>query len=270
MSIVLALVLAIVQALTEFLPVSSSGHLVIFQTILGKHSGGIDAPLAFDVFVHLATFCATLVYFREDVWRLLTGIFRSGESGEWARGLATRLILAMFPAAVVGLTLKSDIEVAFHSTKAAAFGFLITSIVLELAHRRQAKFGERVQDSDLKLTLLQAFIIGCAQAFALLPGVSRSGTTICTGLLLGLPVASSIRFSFLLSLPTIFGAALVESSALMSISKADYAPFGLAFLVSALVGFWALSLFVRLLQGTPLRAFALYTACLSGALFLFT
>ncbi|MCB0344680.1 MAG: undecaprenyl-diphosphate phosphatase [Bdellovibrionales bacterium] len=273
MPVVFAIVLGLVQALTEFLPVSSSGHLVIFQHYLAPLMGAAPPPLAFDVFVHTATLLATVVYLRRDILGILGGLFGSGPEGQRARSLALLIILGSVPAAAVGLGLKDLVEEAFHSKNVAAIGFLITSAFLLLAHRKQLSSPGPDDDGSAESQLSSldwvipslgaALLIGAAQALAITPGISRSGSTIAAALLLGLPAISAIRFSFLLSLPAIGGATLLEGKHLLDLPSTDITAYGAGFCASFFAGLLAIRMLVRVTKNSRLIYFAAYTAALS-------
>jgi undecaprenyl-diphosphatase len=196
------LILAVVQGLTEFLPVSSSGHLVLAQTFLKIRQGDIF----FDVVLHLGTLGSVLAVYRREIRRLLR-----------ADGPAVRYILALIvgtlPAAVVGLVLKDAVEHLFHSPVFAAGGLFVTAALLFSTHFS----GHDAQDlaepwEPRALPWRQALLIGCGQALAIMPGISRSGATIATSLWLQVPRAEAARFSFLLSVPAICGALVLQVS----------------------------------------------------------
>lgn len=192
-----ALILAIVQGATEWFPVSSSGHIVLFEHILGFEGG-----LLFNVALHFGTLMAVFVYFGKDI----TDILRDFFSFRWKTGngkLAWLLIVASIPAAILGFLLK-DIFEAISSLGIVAFGFGITGLFLMIASMDFRK-NERLNN----LGYGKAFLIGIAQALAIVPGISRSGATMSSGLLLGLKEKSAMKFAFLMSVPVIFGANII-------------------------------------------------------------
>lgn len=217
------IVLAVVQGLTEFLPVSSSGHLVLFQHFLETREGDIF----FDIVLHVGTLGSVLVVYRREVMRLL----RFDQ-------LSLKYILSLFvgtlPAVAVGLLAKDFIEGLFHSPVFAAGGLLYTAALLfstRFSHQGGRALGEPWQPQALPP--LKALSIGVAQAVAILPGVSRSGSTIAASLWLGLPRAEAARFSFLLSIPAIGGALVLQLLSGEGQARADLVPL----LVSAVVAF---------------------------------
>jgi len=249
--------LAVLQGLTEFLPVSSSGHLVLAQNWLGSD----QAPLAVDVALHLGTLGAVLAVYSKDISKLIRGALR-GELTEI--GL---LAVGSIPAAVVGLGFKDTIEGAFHGTGVAGTGLCVTALILlvgEVARRFRAG-----GDPDEGLpTWRAALVIGTAQALALVPGISRSGSTIAAGMCAGLSPARAARFSFLMSIPAIGGAALLELPELFSGGPGSLGSPGMpsewaligAVLLSGAVGWGALKLLLAVLQRGAFAWFALYCA----------
>jgi undecaprenyl-diphosphatase len=272
MPISFAALLAVVQALTEFLPVSSSGHLAIIQTYLEPILGLSRTPLAFDVLIHLATMFAAVYFLRNDIAAVISGVFKKNENSKRAWKLVLLVGLGILPAGIIGLLAKDTIEETFRSIVWPASGFLLTALILEIAHRKQAKQNSFSLDDQSKWqlpTVAQALLIGLAQAVAILPGVSRSGSTIGVALMLGLPSISAIRFSFLTAIPIISGAMLLEFKALLLVDSSNYLSYSVAFLIAMLVGYAALLLLVKLTQGLKLRYFAIYTLVLGITLHLF-
>lgn len=191
-----ALIVGIVQGLTEFLPVSSSGHIVIAQEILGLKYSDED-NLLFAIVLHFATALSTIVIFRKDIAQIFKGLFQFKWNEEFLFSL--KIVLSMIPAALVGLLLKDTLEELFSNLRLVGFMLLITAGLLY--------FADRAKRTGKDVTFKDAFIIGIAQAFAaLFPGISRSGSTISTAILLGDDKSRSARFSFLMVLPLILGA----------------------------------------------------------------
>jgi len=193
------LLLAVVQGLTEFLPVSSSGHLVLLQSLLGHHEG----DLFLNVVLHAGTLGSVLVVYRREVLRLL-------RLDAPARGYVIALVVGTLPAVAVGLLLKDVVEAAFTSPIFAAVGLLVTGLVLLTTRAAHAKADAEGPWTPQAVPPLKALLIGCAQAVAICPGISRSGSTIGASLWLGLPRAEAARFSFLLSVPAIAGALVLQ------------------------------------------------------------
>ena len=195
-----AIILGIVQGLTEFLPVSSSGHLQLANEILGTDLSP-DSNLTFSLTLHAATVLSTIVILWAEIWKLLKGIFSRTFTAEQAYVL--KIVISMIPVGIVGLFFKDYIEAAFSSIAVVGVMLLITAALLSFAYYAKPRQKEELSYRD-------AFIIGLAQAVAVLPGLSRSGSTIATGLLLGNKKESVAHFSFLMVLPPILGNALLD------------------------------------------------------------
>lgn len=199
MTLLQALILGLVQGLTEFLPVSSSGHLVLVQKAMGVEDSGI----VFEIFVHFATLLSVVIYFWKVLWRMILSIlppFRPEYSRE--RKMIGLLALGTIPAVVVGLTLRDSFQRAYESPVAVSLLLLVTGTVLflpRLLAGRRKKEGAEVQ-------IPSALAMGIGQAFAILPGISRSGSTIVAGMLSGAKAEDAAEFSFLLAIPAIAGA----------------------------------------------------------------
>lgn len=254
-------VLALIQGLTEFLPVSSSAHLILPAALLGWP----DQGLAFDVAVHLGTLAAVLAYFRRD----LLAIGRDAlDPAAWRarRGgadLAAKLCVASVPLACAGLALKAQVEAHLRSTTVIALATIAFGVALWLADRcrRDAADGAPAAPS-----YAQALGIGLAQALALIPGASRSGVTIAAALVLGLSRTAAARFSFLLSIPAIGGAALLTGMALDA--GAPWPQLGVGFLVAAGSAYLCVSAFIALVERVGMAPFALYRLALGAGLLL--
>jgi len=244
------LVLAVVQGITEFLPVSSDGHLVLVQNWLASGHGS----LAMDVALHLGTLAAVLVVYRRDLVAMLVRL-RSGDLGEPAR-----IVLATLPATVVGLGLKDWIEGLFTSSRAAALGLFVTSAFLLLGERARRRAGP---GPGRALDWREALWMGTAQALAPLPGVSRSGTTISTALMRGVGAAEAARFSFLMSIPAVAGAVLLEVPDLVREGGFGW-ELALAVLLCFAVGVAALRFLIRFLGRGAFRWCAYYCLVLGA------
>ena len=194
-----ALVLGLIQGLTEFLPVSSSGHLQIFSTLFGIQG---EENLTFAVAVHAATVCSTIVVLRNEIWDLLKGLFRFSWNPETI--YIAKIALSMIPVAIVGVFFKDYVEALFGSgLLVVGVALLITACLLAFAYYARPRLKTDISFRD-------AFIIGVAQACAVLPGLSRSGSTILGGILLGASRYVAAEFSFFLSIPIMFGASLLK------------------------------------------------------------
>jgi len=249
-----SVVLGIVQGLTEFLPVSSSGHLV-----LAEHLLQVDPPgVTFEVIVHLGTLLAVLVYFRTRIRGILRDTTKRETTTNGLNGRKYLLAIGAgtIPAALTGLFFESQIEMAFSAPQAAAWLLLVTGIIL-LATTISGRGKKR------SLTAGRAFLVGCAQAAALLPGISRSGATISVAFFLGVSPAVAAEFSFLLAVPAILGATALSlgdavSEGLGSSALGVYAIGGLA---AALVGYASLRLLFGMIRKGRFWWFGVY--CLS-------
>lgn len=256
MSTVEALVLGAVQGLTEFIPISSSGHLVLVPEALGWEKPG----LAFDVMLHAASLVALLIYFSGDLIDLARG-FMSGDEG--ARRMVLLLAVGTVPAGLAGLLLGDFFEEQFARPEAAAIQLLITAVILVAAEqalrfheKRTARTGASLRKME-DLRAPDAAAIGIAQAVSILPGISRSGSTIGTGLALSMERDDAARFAFLLAIPALFGAMIVKIPDLAETSLgfgAGVAGFA-ASLATSYVAIWGL---IRYLKTRTLYPFAIY------------
>lgn len=264
MSLLQALVLGVVQGATEFLPISSSGHLVLVPWLFGWD---FDPKVAFvfDVLVQWGTIVAVIAYF----WRDLYSLARAWVQGLWNRKpfahpesrLAWLLLLATLPAAILGLLLKSTVERTFDQPLTVSFFLLGTAALLYFAERGGRPFMEMPV-----MTWVDSLWIGLAQSLALFPGISRSGATIAGGLFRGLKREEAARFSFLLSVPTMIGAGLVALIDLFSSTNAlqQIVPLLAGFVTAAITGFIAIHWLLRYLKHHPLYVFSVY--CLIAAM----
>ncbi len=249
-----ALLLGVVQGVTEFLPVSSSGHLVMFSTLLGLES---DGGLLFEVAVHVATLLAIVIFYRNKILELVTGVF--GREAVALRYLG-KLVLATLPAVVTALTARSILEQVLSSPAVTACGFLITGAVLWTTRTTLAK-ADQTEPS-----WTAALLIGVAQAAAILPGVSRSGATVATALALGVAPGVAAEFSFLLGIIAISGAAVLMLPGLGDASPEAMTALMLGCSAALCSGLLAIWLFVMLLRRKTFYQFAYYT-CTAGVLF---
>jgi undecaprenyl-diphosphatase len=248
-----AALLGAVQGLTEFLPVSSSAHLALAPRFFAFP----DPGLTFDVALHIGTLLAVLVYYRGTWLDLLSRALRDPR-GTSARTLAL-LALASVPAVGAGLLLEKAAESAFRDTNRIALCLIAFSGVMVWAEHRGREARGQWRDAGPRAV----FLIGCAQALALMPGVSRSGATMSTALLLGLSAAQAAEMSFLMSTPIVAGAALLK---LRHLGPADVTgPFAVGLLVSTIVGFAAVSTFIRFLPKGGLKPYAAYRVALGLA-----
>jgi undecaprenyl-diphosphatase len=249
LEIIDAIILGIVQGLTEFLPVSSSGHLELGKAILGDSSIPEDS-LLFTVVLHFATALSTLVVFRADVFELLKGLFQFKWNEESQFSL--KIILSMVPATVIGLFFEDRME-GFFSGNVLLVGYMliITALLLYLA--------DKAKETEKKVTFLNAFIIGVSQAIAILPGISRSGATISTSVLLGIDKSKAARFSFLMVVPLILGK---MGKDIMG-GEIDYQgehiiALGIGFVAAFIAGLFACTWMIQLVRKSKLSYFAIY------------
>ncbi|MCL5104236.1 MAG: undecaprenyl-diphosphatase UppP [Armatimonadetes bacterium] len=247
MLIIQAIILGAIQGLTEFIPVSSSGHLIAIPALMHWK----DMGLSFDVSLHFGTLVALVAYFWRD-WVKILG--RRGKDDAEGR-LLVPIIVACIPAAVVGATLDNFIETKLREWYWVAGSLVIFGIVMLLAE----KLGKRRRDMA-RMNWGDYLTIGCAQALALFPGVSRSGITISAGLFRDIDRASAARFSFLMSMPIIFGAAMMKLKdvAKTGIPLDERLPFFLGFLTAALTGYLAIKFLMNYLRTRSLNVFVGY------------
>ncbi len=253
-------VLAIVQGLTEFLPISSSGHLVLVPTFFGWG----DQGLAFDVAVHFGSLLAVCAFFRRDIAGLIRGGLQLARfrSDTTESRLALGIALGTIPAAVAGLTLAGWIEANLRDPRVIVFTLAGYAVLMVLADR----FGGREKNvTDVRIR--DAFLIGCAQALALIPGTSRSGVTITAGRMLGFARQDAARFSFLLSVPVILLASGYKGLELaLGEAAVPWGELGVAILVSAIVAYLSIEFFMRFVSRIGLLPFAVYRLLLAGVI----
>lgn len=247
--------LGIIQGLGEFLPISSTAHLIIFEKLFGLSSQ--EFGLSFDAFLHLGTLLALLWFFKKDLWDLIKGVFSELNARRLGLNikLAILLVVGSLPAGFLGLLLESKIESSFRSLYLISLALIGFSVVIWLVER----FAKVSKTAD-NLKASHSFLIGLFQSLALIPGVSRSGSSIVGGLLVGLSELEAARFSFLLSIPVITGAGLKK---VLEISLANPNPDQLIYyfsglLFSSLTGFLAIKYFLRYLQKNGLGMFVVY------------
>jgi len=255
--------LAIVQGLTEFLPVSSAAHLILG----GKVMGWEDQGLVFDLALHIGTLLAVLLYFRNDLWGMVESCVRpsSDETSRRNRFMVYCLAVASIPVLIVGALGHDLVEVWLRDLRVIGITTIVFGIVMWWADRVGAK-SKTLADMDMK----SAFKIGLAQTIALIPGVSRSGITLTAGRFLGFDVDAAARFSFLLSIPVIGGAG---AFAFMSVAEGRapiaWGDFGLAVLFAALAGWACIAVFLKLLRTIGLVPFVIYRLALGVVLLWF-
>lgn len=251
-----AIILGIIQGLTEFLPVSSSGHLELGKAILGDDSVPQES-LLFTVVLHFATALSTLVVFRKDVWEIIRGLFQFKRNEETLFSL--KILVSMVPAVLVGLFFEEQLEAFFGGNiRFVGFMLLITAVLLY--------FADKAKDTHKKVSFPNALIIGLSQAVAMLPGISRSGATISTSVLLGVDKSKAARFSFLMVVPLIFGKMAKDIlGGELSLQGENNLAMAAGFMAAFVSGLIACTWMIRLVRQSKLTYFALY--CLvAGAL----
>ena len=255
-----AVILALIQGLSEFLPISSSAHLILPSQLLGWP----DQGLAFDVAVHIGSLGAVVFYFRHDLKELAYGGLQtlSGNMTESGR-LAWLLVIGSLPALLAGFFFEEFIEQNLRSAQVIAYATILGGIALAVADRWNS------QCLDLpKMTIVFALLIGLAQAMALIPGTSRSGATITMALLLGFSRVSAARFSFLLSVPIILASGAWQGLSLVQEESVPWGLIGLATLVSGLSAYACIHFFLAFIERIGMMPFVIYRLILGAALLL--
>lgn len=246
-----AIVLGIIQGLTEFLPVSSSGHLELAKAILGDTSLP-EESLTFTVVLHFATALSTMVIFRKEVLQIIKGLFQFKWNDEFIFSL--KIVLSMIPAVIIGLLFEEQLESLFGGDIAFVGAMLIVTAILLV-------FADRAKNTDKQVSYLNAIIIGVSQAIAMLPGISRSGATISTTVLLGVDRTKAARFSFLMVVPLIFGAIAKDLlSGDINFQSSEIVPISLGFIAAFISGMLACKWMISLVQKSKLTYFSIYCA----------
>ncbi|AUP79883.1 undecaprenyl-diphosphate phosphatase [Flavivirga eckloniae] len=249
MDIINAIILGIIQGLTEFLPVSSSGHLELGKAILGDNSIP-EESLLFTVVLHFATALSTIVVFRKDILVIIKGILKF----EWNEDLqfVSKIVVSMIPAVIIGLFFEDQLEQLFGGNILLVGCMLIvTAILLFLA--------DKAKDTNKKVSFTNAFIIGISQAIAMLPGISRSGATISTSVLLGNDKTKAARFSFLMVVPLIFGKIAKDvMSGDLTYASHNFLPLSVGFIAAFIAGLFACTWMIALVKRSKLSYFAIY------------
>ena len=258
-----AIILGIIQGLTEFLPVSSSGHLVLFQHLFGLK----EAELFFDVCVHLGTLVAVVIVFRQEIIKILSALLQlvslGGQKEKFLQRvdsdpdlkMALLIVIGSIPTAILGLLFAGIADRLFSSTLITGLMLMVTGLLLWLT-RKAESHAASVSSGDLSTG--KAFVIGIVQGLAIIPGISRSGSTISTGLLLGVDRETAARYSFLLSIPAIVGAGILSLKDGLSQTNPVISMSFLGAVMAALVGYGALKSLLHLVKKGRLHVFAPY------------
>jgi len=258
MTLIQIIVLSLIQGLTEFLPVSSSAHLILGSKVFDWP----DQGLVFDVATHLGTLFAAVVYFRKEIWQMMTPWISKGRGDEASRKLGLTLVIASIPAIVAGGLLHGWVEAVLRDVRIIAYATIGFGLLLWWADARFT----RSRDMG-EMNLKAGVMIGLAQMLALVPGTSRSGITITMGRMLGFDANTAARFSFLLSIPIIAAAGGYGVLRMfLHDSPIDWMQFGLAVVMSAIAGWLCIAAFLALLQRVGLLPFVIYRLTLGVVL----
>lgn len=251
MELIDSIILGIIQGLTEFLPVSSSGHLELGKAILGDESVP-EESLLFTVVLHFATALSTIVIFRKDIWDIIKGLL----AFEWNEDtqFTIKIVLSMIPAAFIGFTYESELASLFDGNiKLVGFMLILTALLLYLA--------DRAKNTNKKVSFKNAFVIGVAQAIAMLPGISRSGATISTSVLLGNDKSRAARFSFLMVVPLILGKITKDIlSGELTYESENFTALSVGFLAAFISGLFACTWMIKIVKQSKLTYFSIYCA----------
>ncbi|MCK0107965.1 undecaprenyl-diphosphate phosphatase [Flavobacteriaceae bacterium S0825] len=249
MEVIDAILLGIIQGLTEFLPVSSSGHLELGKAILGDNSVP-EESLLFTVVLHFATALSTIVVFRKDIFDIIKGLF----AFKWNEDtqFVAKIAVSMLPAAIIGFTFESELSALFGGNiKLVGFMLIITALLLYLT--------DKAKNTNKKVSFSNALVIGFSQAIAMLPGISRSGATISTSVLLGNDKTKAARFSFLMVVPLIFGKIAKDIlSGELTYDSQNFTALSIGFVAAFISGLFACTWMIALVKKSKLKYFAYY------------
>jgi undecaprenyl-diphosphatase len=277
MDIIQAIILGIVQGLTEFLPISSSGHLVLVPKILGITYPNAASAVSFDTILHLGTLVAVIGFFWKDILKIImallssirdifNGKFKTGLKDDSFKKLTWLLVIGTIPAGLAGVLFQKQFEALFNSVIAVGFFLLITGILLWAAER--VKTGHKKVDD---ISFKNALVIGIFQAFAIAPGISRSGATISAGLFSGLERDLAARYSFLLSIPAITGATIVQIKNISTVLEVNSLAIIAGFLTAVIFGYLAIAFLLRIIvRKRSLMIFAYYCWIVGAATLILT
>ena len=249
MDVLNAIILGIIQGLTEFLPVSSSGHLEIFKVILGDNKLPNES-LLMTVILHFATACSTIVVFKDDIKDLILGLFSFEKNDSF--WFSVKIILSMVPAVFVGFFFESEIESLFNGNLTIVGSMLIlTGALLFLA--------DKAKPSEKKISFSSSLLVGIAQAIAIIPGISRSGATISTAVILGIDKENAAKFSFLMVVPLIIGKVIKDiTSAETIVNNESFFPLIIGFVFAFITGMIACKWMIKLVKNSKLKYFSIY------------
>ncbi|MEW6259043.1 MAG: undecaprenyl-diphosphate phosphatase [Thermodesulfobacteriota bacterium] len=261
MNLLEAIILGIVQGLTEFLPVSSSGHLVLLQNLFGLQ----EAELVFDVSVHVGTILAVLIFLRREIVAIFDSLWQTGRL--WIQGringaiawgvpeirLAVLVVVGSIPTGILGLAFHKIAETLFSTVLIVSIDLIVTGLLLALT-RFAGRWGRKAD----RMTIRDGLIIGLVQGIAIMPGISRSGSTISAAVFLGIEQETATRFSFLLSIPAVVGAALLSLKGLHQVSSEHLGLIAAGTMSAALVGYASLGFLVKIARKGGLHFFAPY------------
>lgn len=249
MDVLNAIILGIIQGLTEFLPVSSSGHLEIFKVILGDNKLPNES-LLMTVILHFATACSTIVVFKDDIKDLILGLFSFEKNDSF--WFSVKIILSMVPAVFVGFFFESEIESLFNGNLTIVGAMLIlTGALLFLA--------DKAKPSEKKISLSSSLLVGIAQAIAIIPGISRSGATISTAVILGIDKENAAKFSFLMVVPLIIGKVIKDiTSAETIVNNESIFSLIIGFVFAFITGMIACKWMIKLVKNSKLKYFSIY------------
>lgn len=264
-----AVILGLVQGLTEFLPVSSSGHLEIGKEILGVQT---TDDLMFTTLVHAATVLSTIVVFRKQIWSLFKGLFQFKYNDQ--TDYVLKIALSIIPVMIVGLWFKDHVEALFGSIQVVGYALMVTAVLLFLSDRVSRSSSSVIKPSAKEarngISYWQAFVVGLSQALAVIPGLSRSGTTISTGLICGVRREVIAQFSFLMVLIPIIGESFLELvGGEFTSSSIDALPLLLGFVSAFVSGLFACKVMIALVKKAKLGWFALYCLLAAASIFIF-
>ena len=236
------IVLSIVQGITEWLPISSSGHLAIIQ-----HLFHLNVPVIFDILLHFGTIIAVLVFFKKEIAGIIGAIFKLDFRSEYGR-LVIYIIIASIPTAIIGFLFKDFFESLFYNQPAIGIALLLTGFILFFSSRKRG---------SKEISSWSAIVTGIVQGLAIIPGISRTGATLSSGLFFGIDREKAARFSLLLSIPAILGASVIDFN-YKEIASIGVTNAIMGIIISAIVGFFAIKLLVNVLKNHKFHLFAYY------------